>query len=162
MTSCLNLNFGFMSSQVEQSFRNEHSQLASQSVFETILEIKLHQQYKMFDRRRVEGDPKRRLKLTWKRRKYANISILRLRVVVLSTFTQQKYFFASSLSSSCAAMLVLSIPTKSRKRLAHDVMYSCATIYRPCNDVNDSVKIAALAAVFLRHSNNSNNNNKNN
>ena len=50
-------------------------------------------------------------------------------------------------------MLTRSLPTKSRKDLAHDVTYTPATHAGLLRDVTDSVKMAALTAVFLRLSN---------
>ena len=50
-------------------------------------------------------------------------------------------------------MLVRSLPIKSRKMLAHDVMYDSATHAGFVNGVTDLVKMAALMAVSSRLSN---------
>ena len=42
--------------------------------------------------------------------------------VVLSIFMQQKYLFASNLNSSGGSHVGLSLPMKSRKKVAHDVI----------------------------------------
>ena len=50
-------------------------------------------------------------------------------------------------------MLVLSIPMKSRERLARDVMSMTVTNARRVRGVVDLVKVAPLKAVFSRLSN---------
>ena len=84
-----------------------------------------------------------------------NISICRLCSVVKSIHMRQKNFFfpASNGSPQDAAMLVRSLPTKSRTRLAHDVMYTSVTLAGRVYDVTDLLKMAALTAVFSSLSN---------
>ena len=50
-----------------------------------------------------------------------------LRLVVISIFMQQRYFLFRILAPQSAAMLALSLPTKSRKRLAYDVTTTYTT-----------------------------------
>ena len=70
------------------------------------------------ERIKVESDPWRTL--AWKGRECANIFIC-LFHMVLSIFIQKENFFLQISAGRGAAMLVRSLPVKSRRRLVHDV-----------------------------------------
>ena len=99
-------------------------------------------------------DHKQRFSLAREIQKCANSSLSRLRIILLSVFMQQKYFFSSSNLSSAGRSHIGSL-FKVRKRLAHDVVFIhfCQTC-QPCSWRHrhrlPDTKMAALTAVFSR------------
>ena len=85
-------------------------------------------------------------------RRCAIISIFTLRRVVLSIFTQQKYFCPRIEAPRGAVVSACSLSTKSRTS-TRDVIYTSATQASVVNDVTDFVKMVLLMAVFLTLSN---------
>ena len=89
---------------------------------------------------RVKRDPKWGRKMPWKCRKCAsisitNFSIYKLHIVVLSIFMPQTYFFLLQIWAPRGyAVLLL---TKSRKRLALEVMYTSVTQNSLIHQVTD-------------------------
>ena len=87
--------------------------------------------------------PKWKQKLAWKCTKPANISICRLHddcptiPLLILTCGRKKYFLGLCFwAPQGAAMLLHSLPMKSRKRLAHDIMATCSTC-QPHYDVKN-------------------------
>ena len=92
-----------------------------------------------------------RYTLSWKCRECVHISICRL-FMLLSIFLQLKYFFALKLNST-SCILFHSLQTKSRKRLAHDMIDTCVThagLVHHIKDPDCQAQLAALMAWLLQ------------
>ena len=81
-----------------------------------------------------------------KHRECANIFICRLCMVVLSIFRQLNSFFSFEFEHLRVQPCWFSLPGKTRKRLAHDVMYTAATHARHAHDL---IKMEAASACVI-------------